>query len=116
MVKHITVDMNELIDQISTKGLAIPYKCYSCGATITIDKDSKKDGLKFCSYCGTSYNIEDMTKIIQQALDCMVVFIPAGNAFSARYTNVIYRNGFKGNLPLEASIEQRYAHPGRSRR
>ncbi|MCX6650295.1 MAG: hypothetical protein NT131_01350 [Methanomassiliicoccales archaeon] len=69
VIKHITVDMNALIDQISTKGLAIPYKCASCGASITIDKDSKKEGLKFCSYCGTSYNIEDMTKIIQSALD-----------------------------------------------
>jgi len=36
VVKHITVDMNELIDQVGTKGLAIPYKCSSCGATITI--------------------------------------------------------------------------------
>jgi len=61
--------MNELIDQVGTKGLAIPYRCSSCGATITIDKDSKKEGLKFCSYCGTAYNIEDMTKIIQRALD-----------------------------------------------
>lgn len=69
IVKHITVDMNELIDQVGTKGLAIPYKCQSCGASITIDKDSKKEGLKFCSYCGTSYNIEDMTKIIQHALE-----------------------------------------------
>ncbi|HQN76058.1 MAG TPA: hypothetical protein PLQ92_04860 [Methanomassiliicoccales archaeon] len=69
IVKHITVDMNELIDQVGTKGLAIPYKCSSCGASITIDKDSKKEGLKFCSYCGTAYNIDDMTKIIQHALE-----------------------------------------------
>jgi len=69
VVKHITVDMNELIDQVGTKGLAIPYKCSSCGASITIDKDSKKEGLKFCSYCGTAYNIDDMTKIIQSALE-----------------------------------------------
>jgi len=69
VIKHITVDMNALIDQISNKGLAIPYKCHSCGATITIDKDSKKEGLKSCSYCGTSYNIEDMTKMIQKALE-----------------------------------------------
>ena len=69
IVKHITVDMNELIDQVGTKGLAIPYKCSSCGASITIDKDSKKEGLKFCSYCGTAYNVEDMTKIIQHALE-----------------------------------------------
>lgn len=69
IVKHITVDMNELIDQVGTKGLAIPYKCSSCGASITIDMDSKKEGLKFCSYCGTAYNVEDMTKIIQHALE-----------------------------------------------
>jgi hypothetical protein len=69
VIKHITVDMNALIDQVSTKGLAIPYKCHSCGASITIDKDSKKEGLKFCSYCGTTYNIEDMTKMIQKALE-----------------------------------------------
>ncbi len=69
VIKHITVDMNALIDQVGTKGLAIPYKCSSCGASITIDKDSKQDGLKFCSYCGTAYNVEDMTKIIQLALE-----------------------------------------------
>ncbi|HOE52185.1 MAG TPA: hypothetical protein PKO24_00965 [Methanomassiliicoccales archaeon] len=69
VIKHITVDMNELIDQVGTKGLAIPYKCQSCGATITIDKDSNKEGLKFCSYCGTAYNIEDMVRIIQHALE-----------------------------------------------
>lgn len=69
VIKHITVDMNALIDQVGTKGLAIPYKCSSCGASITIDKDSKQEGLKFCSYCGTAYNVEDMTKIIQHALE-----------------------------------------------
>jgi DNA-directed RNA polymerase subunit RPC12/RpoP len=69
VIKHITVDMNTLIDQVGTKGLAIPYKCSSCGASITIDKDSKQEGLKFCSYCGTAYNIDDMTKIIQSALE-----------------------------------------------
>ncbi|MCE5261220.1 MAG: hypothetical protein LLG21_04485 [Euryarchaeota archaeon] len=69
VIKHITVDMNELIDQVGTRGLAIPYKCQSCGATITIDKDSNKEGLKFCSYCGTAYNIEDMVRIIQHALE-----------------------------------------------
>lgn len=68
VIKHITLDMNQLIDQISTKGLAIPYKCHSCGASITIDGASKKEGLKFCSYCGTTYNTEDMTRIIQLAL------------------------------------------------
>lgn len=68
MVKHVTVDMNHLIDQIGTRGLAIPYKCHNCGASITIDKNSSVSGLKFCSYCGSAYNIEDMSKIVQEAL------------------------------------------------
>ena len=67
-VKHVTVDMNQLIEQIGSKGLAIPYRCHNCGANITIDKNSNVSGLKFCSYCGTAYNIEDMSTIIQEAL------------------------------------------------
>ena len=67
-VKHVTVDMNHLIDQIGTRGLAVPYKCHNCGASITIDKNSSVSGLKFCSYCGSTYNIEDMSKIVQEAL------------------------------------------------
>jgi predicted Zn-ribbon and HTH transcriptional regulator len=68
-VKHVTVDMNQLIEQISTRGLAVPYKCQNCGASITIDKNSSASGLKFCSYCGTTYNVEDMSKIVQEALE-----------------------------------------------
>ncbi|MDW5562616.1 MAG: hypothetical protein SA339_05255 [Methanomassiliicoccus sp.] len=68
MIKHVTVDMNQLLEQIGTKGLAIPYKCQNCGAGITIDKNSSASGLKFCSYCGTAYNIEDMSRIVQEAL------------------------------------------------
>jgi len=68
MVKHVTVDMNQLLDQISTRGLAVPYKCHNCGASITIDKNSNASGLKFCSYCGTAYNIEDISRIVQEAL------------------------------------------------
>jgi len=67
-VKHVTVDMNQLIEQIGSRGLAVPYKCHNCGAGITIDKNSSVSGLKFCSYCGSAYNIEDMSKIVQEAL------------------------------------------------
>lgn len=67
-VKHVTVDMNQLIEQIGSRGLAVPYKCHNCGAAITIDKNSSVSGLKFCSYCGSAYNIEDMSKIVQEAL------------------------------------------------
>lgn len=67
-VKHVTVDMNQLIEQIGTRGLAVPYKCQNCGAGITIDKNSSVSGLQFCSYCGSAYNIDDMSKIVQEAL------------------------------------------------
>lgn len=67
-VKHVTVDMNQLIEQIGTRGLAVPYRCHNCGASIVIDRNSSVSGLKFCSYCGSAYNIEDMSKIVQEAL------------------------------------------------
>lgn len=31
IIKHVTVDTNELIDEIRTGVLAVPYKCHSCG-------------------------------------------------------------------------------------
>jgi hypothetical protein len=67
-VKHVTVDINRLVEQIAARGLVIQYKCQNCGATINIDKDSDVAGLKHCSYCGTAYDVLDMSEILEQAL------------------------------------------------
>ena len=62
------VDMNNLIDQIGTRGLAMPYKCHNCGASISSDKDSSVSGLEFSSYCGSAFLIEVLSKIVQETL------------------------------------------------
>lgn len=67
-VKHVTVNINDLIEKVRDGGLTIPYKCRSCGATITIDSTSNPDGLKFCSYCGSAVDLDSMLDIIKSAL------------------------------------------------
>jgi len=67
-VKHVTVNINDLIEKVRDGGLTIPYKCHSCGATITIDSHSNPDGLKFCSYCGSAVDPDSMLDIIKSAL------------------------------------------------
>ena len=67
-VKHVTVNINDLIEKVRDGGLTIPYKCHSCGATITIDSSSNPDGLKFCSYCGSAVDPDSMLNIIKSAL------------------------------------------------
>jgi len=67
-VKHVTVNINDLIEKVRNGGLTIPYKCHSCGATITIDSGSNPEGLKFCSYCGSAVDPEAMLDILKSAL------------------------------------------------
>lgn len=67
-VKHVTVNINDLIEKVRDGGLTIPYKCHSCGATITIDSNSDPNGLKFCSYCGSAVDPDSMLDIIKNAL------------------------------------------------
>lgn len=67
-VKHVTVNINDLIEKVRDGGLTIPYKCRSCGATITIDSDSNPEGLKFCSYCGSAVDPDSVLNIIKSAL------------------------------------------------
>ena len=67
-VKHVTVNLNDLIDKLRTGGLSVPYKCGSCGASIVVNKDSSPDGLKFCSYCGSALNTDALLAMLQDAL------------------------------------------------
>jgi len=67
-VKHVMVNINDLIEKVRDGGLTIPYKCHSCGAKITIDSRSNPDGLKFCSYCGSAADLDSMLDIVKSAL------------------------------------------------
>jgi hypothetical protein len=50
--RNVSVNMNQLLDQVRQGGLALAYKCPSCGGSIKIDKDYNP-GMKICGYCGT---------------------------------------------------------------
>lgn len=67
-VKHVNVNLNDLIDRLRDGGLAIPYKCRGCGATITIDGSSTLGRLYRCQYCGATTDMDTMTTLLQSAL------------------------------------------------
>lgn len=67
-IKHVNVNLNDLIDKLRSGGLSVPYKCGSCGASIVVDKNASPDGLKFCSYCGSSINTDALLSLLQDAL------------------------------------------------
>ncbi len=68
-VKHVNVDLNDLIDKLRDGGLAIPYKCKGCGATITVDGSSTVGRLHKCQYCGSTTDTETLTTLLQNALN-----------------------------------------------
>ena len=67
-VKQVNVDLNALLEKVAAGGLAIPYRCRSCGATLTIDSKSKADGLTFCSYCASAVDTESLAALLKLAL------------------------------------------------
>lgn len=67
-VKNVNVDLNTLIEQMKSGNLSIPYKCSSCGASLTIGSGMGEGGVKYCSYCGSAINTEALLAVIQQAL------------------------------------------------
>ena len=67
-IKHLSVNLNDLLDKLREGGFAVPYKCRICGAVMTIDKNSKAESLTRCAYCGTATNTDALLGIIQEAL------------------------------------------------
>ena len=67
-VKNINVDLNSLVEKLTQTGLAVPYKCRNCGASITIDKNSRPDRLRSCSYCGSAFDTESLVRLLREVL------------------------------------------------
>ena len=66
--RHVMVDLNQLLEKLRVGGLALPYKCHSCGASINIDKDSRAEGLTYCSYCGTRQDTDALVALLKALL------------------------------------------------
>jgi DNA-directed RNA polymerase subunit RPC12/RpoP len=68
VIKNVNFDVNNLIDQMESGSLNVPYKCTSCGAWLTIHGDLGENGVRSCTYCGTAINTEKVSNLIKQAL------------------------------------------------
>lgn len=62
--RNISVNMNQLIDQVRQGGLALAYKCPNCGGSINIDKDFNP-GMRMCAYCGTPLDTTVIASMIR---------------------------------------------------
>lgn len=67
-VKHVTVDINDLLDKIRRGGLIVPYRCPSCGAAISVDRNTNAGGIRSCAYCGTAFDPDAILKVLEVAL------------------------------------------------
>ena len=66
--RNVTVDVNELIEQVRRGGLTVNYTCQACGAPLTIDSKVKAEGLRYCSYCGGVVDTDLLARTIQSAI------------------------------------------------
>jgi DNA-directed RNA polymerase subunit RPC12/RpoP len=70
LVKHtnISVNLNELLDQVHLGGIAVVYKCPNCGGNLKIDQNTRIDQLTNCEYCHTNIERRDLAELIRTAL------------------------------------------------
>lgn len=63
-VRTSTVDVNKLLDQVGVRGLAVPYKCPSCGHGLS--HSELKSNQWECAYCGGA--LSDLLDFLKGAL------------------------------------------------
>ncbi|MEE9506214.1 MAG: hypothetical protein V3V98_03615 [Thermoplasmata archaeon] len=66
--KVVEIDINQLIEQLRAGDLMATYKCPSCTAPLTVDKNSSEASLKFCSDCGAMIQIQDVAEVVSGVL------------------------------------------------
>jgi len=64
--KVVEVNVNQLIEQMRAGDLMATYKCPTCTAPLTVDKNSTEDSLKFCAYCGAAIQTQDIAEVISK--------------------------------------------------
>jgi hypothetical protein len=67
VIKTINVDLNRLMEDLRRGGLALNYKCHSCGGGITIGSGGV-DAPKFCPYCGVMIDTKTLSDMLRTAL------------------------------------------------
>ena len=60
-IRDVTVDINRLYDTIKTHGLAVPYRCPSCGGTLKLVGDRR---FEKCPYCGSDVDVRILMDLV----------------------------------------------------
>jgi DNA-directed RNA polymerase subunit RPC12/RpoP len=68
VVRHLNVDVNELLEKLKSGGLVTVYKCPNCGGSIKISGTTSADKLSKCEYCGTVLRTDDLVNFIKDIL------------------------------------------------
>jgi DNA-directed RNA polymerase subunit RPC12/RpoP len=68
ITKNLTVDVNQLLEQLREGNISTTYNCANCGADIAIDGKTDANGLRFCNFCGSAIKIQDLTEVIQKVI------------------------------------------------
>jgi DNA-directed RNA polymerase subunit RPC12/RpoP len=64
----VSVDLNNLLQQIRDGGIVVLYRCPRCGGNLKIDKETTIESLKVCPYCGSNIKAMDLTEFLRTAL------------------------------------------------
>ena len=64
----VSVDLNNLLQQIRDGGIVALYRCPRCGGNLKIDKETTIESLKVCPYCGSNIKAMDLTEFLRTAL------------------------------------------------
>ncbi|OGS50164.1 MAG: hypothetical protein A3K65_01700 [Euryarchaeota archaeon RBG_16_68_12] len=64
----VSLDLNDLLDQVKKGGLTVTYSCPNCRAPLRISGDTRPSGLKACKYCGSTIETTGLTEFLQRVL------------------------------------------------
>jgi DNA-directed RNA polymerase subunit RPC12/RpoP len=65
---EVSVDLNNLLQQLKDGGIVATYRCPHCGGELKVDKDTNVESLKHCEHCGSEIEAMDLADFLRTAL------------------------------------------------
>ena len=64
----ISVNLNELIQQVKNGGIVVVYRCPHCGGKLKISRNTSVESMKVCEHCGSEIETMKLTELLRTAL------------------------------------------------
>jgi rubrerythrin len=64
----VSVDLNNLLQQIKDGGIVAVYRCPHCNGNLKIGKETTIDSLRVCPYCGSDIRAMELADFLRTAL------------------------------------------------